>query len=205
MISTFTTSYPEFDSLKADLQASIATHESDDTSHDLLLNIQHLVAEVSALDKFLEFVEAQCRDDKTWQLWYNFVFQDCFSYIGLFIAIRTSDWELRMSSLKRVVPLFCAYDRPCYQRLIPNHIACVHNYPAEIIDSFKKGGFTVKVKGGIGHAVAIDEAHEMLINRDMKMAVARPTTPYLKKTTHFFHVALKHNEGLHHSYSQTIV
>ena len=59
MISTFTTSYPEFDSLKADLQASIASHESDDTSHDLLLNIQHLVAEVSALDKFLKFVEAQ--------------------------------------------------------------------------------------------------------------------------------------------------
>ena len=104
-----------------------------------------------------------------------------------------------------MVPLFCAYDRPCYQRLIPNHIACVHNYPAEIIDSFKKGGFTVKVKGGIGHAVAIDEVHEMLINRDMKMAVARPTTPYLKKTTHFFHVALKHNEDLHHSYSRTIV
>ena len=90
-----------------------------------------------------------------------------------------------------MVPLFCAYDRPCYQRLIPNHIADVHNYPAEIIDSFKKGGFTVKVKGGIGHSVAIDEAHEMLINRDLKMAVARPTTPYLKKTTHFFSCRIK--------------
>ena len=87
----------------------------------------------------------------------------------------------------------CAYDRTCYQRLIPHHIADIHLYPREreVIDCFKKGGFTVKVKGGIGHAVAIDEAHKMCINRDMKMAVVRPTIPYLKKQPTFSITALR--------------
>ena len=40
----------------------------------------------------------------------------------------------------------------------------------------------MKLKSGIGHAVALDEAHEMSINRDMKMAVVRPTQPYLAQS-----------------------
>ena len=80
-----------------------------------------------------------------------------------------------------MAPLFSAYDRPCYQKLIPRHIADIYSYPEDIIHCFKRGGFTVKIKGGIGHAVALDEAHEMCINRDMEMAVVRPTLPYLKK------------------------
>lgn len=122
----------------------------------------------------------------TWSLWANFVFKDCFSYVGLFLSIRTSNWDLRLSSIKTMAPLFFAYDRPCYQRLVPDHLADLLSYPREIIDCFRAGGFTVKVKGGIGHAVAMNEAHEMCINRDMKMAVVRPTIPYLKKTTFFF-------------------
>ena len=51
--------------------------------------------------------------------------------------------------------------------------------------------FTVKVKGGIGHATALDEAHEMCVNRDLKMAVVRPTHAYLKKTTFFFSYRIK--------------
>ena len=80
-----------------------------------------------------------------------------------------------------MAPLFCAYDRPCYQKLVPNHIADLQNYSSEIIECFQAGGFTIKIKGGIGHAVALDEAHEMCINRDMKMAVTRPSLPYLQK------------------------
>ena len=76
-----------------------------------------------------------------------------------------------MSSLKCMPPLFSAYDHPCYQKLIPNHIGNIASFPNEIINCFEAGGFTVKIKDGLGHAVALDEAHEMCVNCDMKMAV----------------------------------
>ena len=116
--------------------------------------------------------------------------------MGLFLAVRTSNWELRVSSLKCMAPLFSAYDRPCYQKLVPSHIHDIQCYPEEILKCFKAGGFTVKVKGGIGHAVALDEAHEMCVNRDMKMAVVRPTQPYLIKTNFFFSYRIKAQKQL---------
>ena len=119
------------------------------------------------------------------------MFNDCFCYVTLFLSIRTSNWELRMSSLKCMVPLFSAYDRPCYQRLLPTHIADLQKYPDEVVDCLQAGGFTVKLQGQIGHAIALDECHEMCINRDLKMAVVRPSTAYLKKMTYFFSYRIK--------------
>ena len=69
-------------------------------------------------------------------------------------------------------------------------------YPNEIHQCFKAGGFTVKLTSAIGHAVALNEAHKMSINRDMKMAVVRPTQPYLKKTTFFFSYRIKAQKQL---------
>lgn len=75
--------------------------------------------------------------------------------------------------------------------MIPNHLADLECYPEEVLRCFRAGGFTVKVKGGIGHAVALDEAHEMCINRDLKMAIARPTHAYILKTNFFFSYRIK--------------
>lgn len=88
-----------------------------------------------------------------------------------------------------MAPLFSAYDRHCYQKLIPRHIADIESFPTEVAQCFEAGGFTVKIKGGLGHAVALDEAHEMCINRDMKMAVVRLTS---RKRCTTFHTVSKH-------------
>ena len=64
--------------------------------------------------------------------------------------------------------LFSAYDRPTsYSKILPNHLADIQSYPTDLLGCLRAGGFTVKFTGGIGHAVALDEAHEMGINRDM--------------------------------------
>ena len=55
---------------------------------------EHLVSEVSALDEFNKFLHEQQQRDDTWKFWFNFVFSDCFCYVSLFLAIRTSNWDL---------------------------------------------------------------------------------------------------------------
>ena len=57
--------------------------------------------------------------------------------------------------------VFSALDRPIYQRLIPRHLADLLCFPTTVIQHLKKGAFTVHLTEGNGHAVGIDEAHEM--------------------------------------------
>jgi hypothetical protein len=92
--------------------------------------------------------------------------------------------------------LFSAFDRPSYQRLLPNHIADIESYPEEVIKAMVAGAFTVKLSNNIGHAIALDEAHEMCVNRDIKMEVIRPTQTYLRKTLHFFSYRIKAHKNL---------
>ena len=193
MICAFVSSNPQYTNLQKSVQEEFdhATCEGNTSPQDLLLAMQHLAKEALALEEFNKFIAKQAEADDTWHLWSNFVLKDCFSYVCLFLAIRTSNWDLRVASLKSMAPLFTAYDRPCYQKLVPNHIADIECYPDQLLECFRAGGFTVKVKGGIGHATALDEAHEMCVNRDLKMAVVRPTYAYLKKTNFFFSYRIK--------------
>lgn len=80
-----------------------------------------------------------------------------------------------------MAPLFSAFDRTTYQRLIPYHLADLQRYPTNL-----QKGFTISINSGKGHAVALDEAHEMCVNKDLKMAITRPTQSYLQKNISFY-------------------
>ena len=86
-----------------------------------------------------------------------------------------------MLALKMMAPLFAAYDRTTYQQLIPHHLADIQTFPDSVMHSLQARAFAVCIVGGKGHAVALDEAHEMCINKDMKYAVVRPSKAYLQK------------------------
>ena len=86
--------------------------------------------------------------------------------------------DLRNSALKLMALVFSAYNRTTYQWLILYHLADLQRFPKTILEKLKES-FTVCINGGKGHAVAIEEAHEMCVNKDMKIAITHPTKSYL--------------------------
>lgn len=175
MVAAFKTAHPE-------CQLHDIISDEDTTVRNILNSAEFLLKESGTQQKFKAYLSALAEADDTWKFWQGFVFGDFFAYIQMYLAIRCQDWDLRISALKLMAPLFMAYDRTTYQRLIPYHLADLQKLPPKILQYLKKA-FTVSINGGKGHAVALDEAHEMLINKDLKMAIARPTKPYLQKTS----------------------
>ena len=139
---------------------------------------------------FNQFIETECKSDDTFRFWYRFVFEDCFLYIALHTAIRCQNWKLRLSALKTMAPIFTAFDRTTYKQLFPHHLADVQTFPISVLQSLQGEAFTVNILGRKGHAVALDEAHEMCINKDMKYAVVRPSKEYLQKTSLFLRLRI---------------
>ena len=57
-----------------------------------------------------------------------------------------------------MAPVFSAFDHLTYKKLIAQ----------SILDFFHIGGFVVSLTANPWHSVAIDEAHEMKINKECK-------------------------------------
>ena len=57
--------------------------------------------------------------------------------------------------------------------------------PSEVTRFFENGGFVVSIKGRHYHFVGIDEAHEMLINKQTKQAIVRPTKDYINRIAQY--------------------
>jgi len=176
-----------------------------DTSCILLTGIQmssspkHVMQRISELiednqtnEEFMKFVTQRSETDKTWKFWTQFVFTDCFCYFGLYLAVRSSNWQLRVASLKQMAPMFTAFDREYYARILPHHLSEIQRYPPTIMTHLESGAFTVKLSGQQWRAVALDEAHEMCINKDLKNAVVHPTKSNLQKKLYFSIIELRY-------------
>ena len=107
------------------------------------------------------------------------------SYVSLFLAIRSGDWNLQVASIKSMAAVFTAFDHPNYQKLISQHLEDVLTMPAPIKAMFQQGAFVVSICGRPWHSVAIDESHEMLINKDCKMSIVRPLPDYINRIARY--------------------
>ena len=135
-------------------------------------------------DTFHSFLRKLSTKQDTIKFWYQFVFEDCLTYLAMYISLRTRDWGLRTASIKLMAPLFEALDRQIYQRLIPRHLMELEKMPAEVLYELVNGGFTVRLCAIEMHRVALDECHEMKINKDAKMAVVRPSVEKMEHMSH---------------------
>ena len=68
------------------------------------------------------WVAGLAENDANWKFWSNFVFRDLLSYCCLYLSMRGGLWKLRLGGIKNLAPLFAAFDRPHYQKLIPRHL-----------------------------------------------------------------------------------
>ena len=134
----------------------------------------------------------------TINFWYKFISEDCFAYLSLFVSIRYRNWSLRAASIKQLSALFSAFDSPTYQSIIAQHLADLANMPQPVRMHLEKGAFAVRLSKSEGHAVALDECHEMCINKDSKLAIVRPTKErmdFLSKYLPFRSACLKNIKG----------
>ena len=77
--------------------------------------------------------------------------------------------------------VFTAFDHNTYQKLISQHIEDIATMPTSIITMFRQGAFVVSISGRPWHSVGIDEAHEMLINKDCKTSIIHPIPDYISR------------------------
>ena len=121
---------------------------------------------------------------------------DGLAYAGMYLAIRSGNWHLRVACMKVMAPLFCAYDHMTYKRLICSHISDLLTLPAAIQKCFSEEGFVVSFKGSPWHSVAIDEAHEMCINKSCKTSIVNPTEDYIHRIANYIPYRNKCMENL---------
>ena len=73
-----------------------------------------------------------------------------------------------------MIPVFTAFDRPTYCKVLSQHLADCLLLPAHMLEDLKQRGFSVSITGRPWHSVGLDEAHEMLIDKDCKQSVVIP-------------------------------
>ena len=130
---------------------------------------------------FKQFIQTMAASDDTWRFWIEFVFEDAMAYIMLFLAMRSGNWQLRMAAIKLMVPLFTAFDHNTYQKVIAQHLADVLIMLPNILTMFQQGAFVVSIRGREWRSVGLDEAHEMLINKQCKTTIVKPTPDYINR------------------------
>ena len=74
-----------------------------------------------------------------------------------------------------------AFDSSNYINIIPNHIAEMLYLPSSLLEHFKNGGFVASIKGNTWSSVALDENHEMCINKDVKAAISKLSGDHISK------------------------
>ena len=60
--------------------------------------------------------------------------------------------------------------------------------PDDVIHFFESGAFVCSITGKQMRSVALDEAYEMLVNKDLKTTIVRPTKEYLDRIPYYYPV-----------------
>ena len=94
--------------------------------------------------------------------------------------------EVETEGIKSMAPLFVAFDPPHYQKLIPNHLRDLAKIPRGVLKFLGSGAFVCSITGKHMRSVALDEAHEMLVNKNLKTTIVRLSKEYLDRMLYYY-------------------
>lgn len=170
--------------LHKDVHPFLIAIKTAHTHEDLEDACHSLVYEPSVRTRFTSYIKAMTESHVMCLFWHRFLETDLFGYIALFVAIRNCDWNLRLASIKLMAPIFFAFDRPIYKRLVATHLVDILCMPPELLKYFEdNGAFGAHITSRSGHATAMDETHEMVINKIIKSCITRPNPELIEHTS----------------------
>ena len=112
----------QHNSLLEDVQKALEAIPSSDfmiAFNRTLNDIQHYSTHF--LQDFKVFISQMASSDDTWKYWSQFTFTDALAYVGLFLAIRSGDWNLRVACIKLMAPMFTAFNHTTYQKVLTTY------------------------------------------------------------------------------------
>ena len=87
------------------------------------------------------------------------------AYNGYFFAIRSGNFDLRNACLPTLTELFCVYSHNKYEQLSCETLYDEVTANKILMTHFRRGEWTISIGGRPFHNVALDEGHEMVINK----------------------------------------
>ena len=118
-----------------------------------------------------DFEKNGCANDDQFALFFDII-EDFLPY-SIYIAIRSSNWELRISALKIMAPRFMRSGAVTYKWLVLIHLADFKSYPSKKIERMRSGGW---VSDGRGVTLARDEFHERKANKIIQLILPKLLT-----------------------------
>ena len=117
---------------------------------------------------FSAFVKENSDESVNFSFWWKYM--EMISILLMFTrAQRDGDWELYLSSFRKMIPYFFLYDHQNYARWSVVYLAQMMQLPMQIKEEFMKGDFVVKCSELKFTQVDPDHAQEWL-NRASKIA-----------------------------------
>ena len=155
--------------------------------------------------KWLQNVKSETNMDQTSQFWAR-ITQYLNAYVGYYFSVRSGNWLLRNSCLRALLPTIFAYNHNKYEELCCTAIIDTLTFDDDLIQHFLNGKWTVSVKGRPFHNLALDEAHESVINLRLKTITSRPShfrTVELSNFMSYLDKIVRGFESLVYRYKQT--
>ena len=95
--------------------SELKTEEAMPAFSECAENTFSIHSEIS-FTSFTFYMEELCKQHSTIKFWYNFVMEDCFTHVALYIGKYYRVWHLWVVSLKLMAPVFQAF--PSIQRIL---------------------------------------------------------------------------------------
>ena len=141
------------------------SHKKKDESKKYLQEFRLLSPNL--IEEFNKFISARSKISETFHYWDNFV-KMVSSLLDLVRADREGNWNLHISAVKEIMPMFIIFDRTNYTRWCSVYLEDMQKLPEiapDVYKAFMDGKFSVKRTPGEFNSAGTDMCLEQTINR----------------------------------------